>query len=149
MKSRTTWFFVGDGARARIFSSQGPGSTLRLVEERHDDEARQRSHEIGRDRPPRGRKSGSDSRFALDAPSPHDQAEEAFVRACAARLDEAAAAGAFDQLVLIAPPAALGRLRRDLSPGASKLVVASLDKDLVKTPQHDLPAYFEKHLERW
>jgi protein required for attachment to host cells len=55
---------------------------------------------------------------------PASRAEERFLAAVAERLDEAAAAGAFEHLVLIAPPAALGVLRAGLRPATARRIEA-------------------------
>lgn len=61
-------------------------------------------------------------------PAPHDgdandRAERAFIKDLAHRLDGVAQEHAFDQLILIAPPRALGHLREDLSPALASKVV--------------------------
>lgn len=48
--------------------------------------------------------------------SPADASEREFLNSVAARLDEAAAHGVFEKLVLIAPPKALGVLREAIKP---------------------------------
>ena len=54
-----------------------------------------------------------------------DRAEKAFVTGLAKRLEGLAGKHHFDQIVLIAPPRALGHLREALSPNLAKKVVGS------------------------
>ena len=56
---------------------------------------------------------------------PHDLAERAFIKDLAHRLDGVAQAHEFDQVILVAPPRALGHLRAALSPGLAHKVVGS------------------------
>ncbi|MFZ0267079.1 host attachment protein [Caulobacter sp.] len=56
---------------------------------------------------------------------PHDRAERAFVKDLAHKLEEVAHAHSFDQLILVAPPRALGHLREALSKGLAAKVVGS------------------------
>lgn len=142
------WYFIGDGARARIFEAAAPGGKLALVEEVSDETARLRDRELGRDRPVRGRTIGTGAPYAIDRASKHDQAEDAFIRACAAKLDAAAARDAFGKLILVAAPRALGVLRKALAPATAGLVAGTIDRDLTKTPDGDLRALMEKHLGR-
>jgi protein required for attachment to host cells len=54
-----------------------------------------------------------------------DRAEKAFLTGLAKRLEGLAGKHHFDQVVLIAPPRALGHLREALSPNLAKKVVGS------------------------
>ena len=63
-------------------------------------------------------------------------------RISASRLDAAVAAGETKAVILVAPPRALGVLRRAYSPRLRDALRAEIDKDLVKMPVHEI----EKHL---
>jgi len=54
-----------------------------------------------------------------------DRAEKAFLTGLAKRLEGLSSKHHFDQVILIAPPRALGHLREALSPGLVKKVVGS------------------------
>ncbi|PIB97175.1 host attachment protein [Caulobacter sp. X] len=54
-----------------------------------------------------------------------DRAEKAFLTDLAKRLESLGAKHHFDQIILVAPPRALGHLREALSPGLAKKVVGS------------------------
>jgi protein required for attachment to host cells len=56
-------------------------------------------------------------------------------------LGGAAARRRFDALVLIAPPQALGDLRKALAGGVRAKVAAELAKDLTNVPLHELPRH--------
>ncbi len=146
---RITWFMVADGAKARLFESKGRKLGWKLVDEWCDADARTPSRELGEDRPKRGRKSGSGGRFAVDVLSEHEKAEEAFIHERAKFLNRAEATGKFDQLVLTAPPSALGAFRKRLSADAAGKYILVLDKDLTNTPPKELYEYFKGNVERW
>lgn len=55
----------------------------------------------------------------------HDRAEQAFLRDLARRIDDLNARHGFDQVILAAPPRALGHLRRALSTAVARKVVGS------------------------
>ena len=60
-------------------------------------------------------------------------------REVARLLDEERKKLAFDELVVIAPPKALGRLREAIPRELRKMVTREVDKDLTKLPLHELP----------
>jgi protein required for attachment to host cells len=72
-------------------------------------------------------------------PAPHDgdandKAERAFIKDLAHHLEGVARDHAFDQLILIAPPRALGHLREDLPKALASKVVGSNPHEWVDAP---------------
>ena len=67
--------------------------------------------------------------------------KERFLQGLADRLDERLAAGAFDRVILVAPPHALGVLRGAISDKVKGAVAGEVAKDLTKTPDHDLASH--------
>jgi protein required for attachment to host cells len=79
----------------------------------------------------------------MEPPTDRKQmAETAFVTGLVDMLDEKFKAGAFDRLVLVAAPRALGDIRKALSGELAQAVYGELDKDLTKVPNHEMA----KHL---
>ncbi len=140
------WVVVADGEHARVV---GPTATHMQFATRNALDsitAGQRSRELTTDRPGRvGDTAGSGSHAMTPRTDPHKAAKHAFVVDLAHHLDEQAAAGEFDQLVLVAPAHALHDLKETLGSQAGKMVVGSLGKDLTRVPDHEL----SKHLEEW
>ncbi len=99
-------------------------------------EARRPARDIVTDKPGRGfRSAGSAARHAFEPP--HDvqkMQKHAFVRRLADVLDSDRADGAFERLVLVAPPRTLGELRSLLSPRVSEAVACEVAKDLTTVP---------------
>ncbi|WP_165793700.1 host attachment protein [Hyphococcus luteus] len=147
---RTTWFLIADSAKARIIESNGPHQGgWRVIEEWADEDARTPSRELERDRPPRGRTIGTGEPFTMEGRSEHDKAGEAFLAARAGDLAEAAKQTRYDQLVIVAPPSALGYLRKKLHPDVTAKVIGVYDKDLTNETERELHAYFVEKLEHW
>lgn len=69
---------------------------------------------------------------------PHRLDKKDFADQMAGRLAEITTAEAPDAVVLVAPPAVLGDLRRMLAPSVNKLITADLAKDFVKIPIREL-----------
>jgi protein required for attachment to host cells len=142
MKPTTTWILIADGARACIFANHGPGKGMQAVEGATFDADHRPDREILSDKPGRTFESVGTTRHAI-APhhDPHRELKRAFSAELAAMLDKQLAAKAYDRLILVAPPTTLGDLRASLSEQVKSKIYAELDKDLTKTPMHELPEH--------
>jgi protein required for attachment to host cells len=141
MATKTAWVIIADGAKARIYANEGPGTGLSLLEEMADPEARKPTRDLGADKPGRSFESYDDSRHAM-APRAdwHKDEKHRFLMDMADHLEKAALQGKFDTAVLVAPPEALGLLRKALGTATAERVTEELAKDLTNTPDHGLPA---------
>ena len=132
------WVLVGDGRRALFFQNHGDAELLdlRVVETRVDDNPP--THEQGTDRPGRSFTSFSPGRSAVQNTDWHELEEERFARAMADRINQAAESGELNAIAIIAPPKALGEIRKELSVKAQSKVVGELAKDLTRHPLKDI-----------
>ncbi len=137
IKHKKTWVVIADGAHARIYLNEGPGTGLVPALDHDFIGNRLSSHEMGSDRPGVTFSSSGPGRHAI-APhtDPHEHAKHEFIRLLAKAIREGLNAHAFEQLILVAPPKALGDLRADLDPRAAKLVKAELHKDFTHLTPH-------------
>jgi protein required for attachment to host cells len=142
MPKKITWILVADGARARILMNQGIGKGLRPAIDGELAHALPPTRELGSDKPGRSQQRGVSGRHAFQPHVDwHRFEKEKFSREMAALLDAAAERGAFDRLVLIAPPRTLGDLRSALGAKARTKVHAEIDKDLTHVAIQELPDY--------
>lgn len=140
MKKTITWILVADGARARIFKNEGPGKGLQPAMDEEFRHALPRTRELGADRPGRVQESATSARHAVENPIDwHRFEKEKFAREMARILDRAGSAGAFERLILIAPPKTLGDLRDALGTATRKKVTGEIDKDLTQITSGELP----------
>ena len=106
------WVVVCDGAKALVLENSGnrktPNLKTREVYE-HDDP---KTHEIGTDKPGRSFSSVGHGHSAMEQTDWHDQDEQRFLAKLAARLDKAVLGGETPSLIVVAPPRAIGVLRR-------------------------------------
>lgn len=139
IKHKKTWVVVADGAQARIFMNEGPGTGLVPALDHDLIGNKLQSHEMGSGRPGVSFSSAGPGRHAM-APhtDPHEHAEHSFIKQVAKAITDGLNAHAFEQLILVAPPKALGDLRTDLDPQAAKLVKSELHKDLTHLTPHQL-----------
>jgi protein required for attachment to host cells len=136
------WVVVCDGAKALILENVGDAMFPNLKTREVHEQADARTHEQGTDAPGRSINSIDARRSAMEQTDFHDQAEQRFLCDLAKRLDAAVLGGETKALILVAPPRALGVLRRAASEHLRGAIRAEVDKDYVKLPVHEI----ERHL---
>jgi protein required for attachment to host cells len=129
---------IADGEHAR-FVQPDTNNVLRTIHAFDSATAHLRSRDIGSDRPGRAFESATSAHHAVGQRHDlHTMEKEKFTRLVAQQLNAAAALGEFDELLLIAPSHALHELQGSLDAVTKTKLVGTLDKDLVKTPDHEL-----------
>lgn len=137
-----TWILIADAAHARVLETGGSGKPLVPVPAFTVSQALPPSRELGSERPTRTHDSTGDSRHGVEPHTdPRRELKRKFATLVVEKLEAAMAAHAFDRLVLVAPPAMLGDLRKALTEPLIGRVVAEIDKDLVKVADRDVRAH--------
>lgn len=128
-----TMILVADSSRARLFMADTPKAVLREVEDFASPEGRMHEGDLVSDRPGSGRgAAGQGLRMFDQATTAQDEARTVFARRLVERLEQDRKKGVFDQCVLVAPAAMLGKLRAELKGPLAKTLVETLDKNLVQ-----------------
>lgn len=142
------WVVVADGAKGLVLMNEGTAAEpqLRVVRNYHQDDTK--TSDLGRDRPGRTYESASPRRSATEAPDLHQRAEDVFVTDILSALAQDAAAGAFKELVVVAPPKALAVMRKSVSKSLKPHIIAWIDKDLTKEPLPQITAAVVKALDK-
>jgi protein required for attachment to host cells len=141
MAKVTTWIVVADGVHANIYANHGPGKGIEEPAVREFVGDKHPTREINADRPGRTFDSMGGQRHAKEPHTDaHRHAQQVLAHEVAHFLDEAAGRGAYDRLVIAAPPRTLGDLRAGLSAKVQAKLAGDLDKDLMHVPPRDLPA---------
>ena len=134
----TLQIIIADGEHARFVQADAD-NTLRTVSSLDSASAHQRSRDIGTDRPGRAFESGATARHAVGPRHDlHAMEQERFVRLVGEQINAASGRDEFDELLLVAPPRTLHELREALDTVTRTKLVGTLEKDLVKTPDHEL-----------
>ena len=134
----TLRIIIADGEHARFVQADAD-NTLRTVSSLDSASAHQRSRDIGTDRHGRAFESGATARHAVGPRHDlHAMEQERFVRLVGEQINAASGRDEFDELLLVAPPRALHELREVLDAVTRTKLVGTLEKDLVKTPDHEL-----------
>jgi protein required for attachment to host cells len=92
----------------------------------------------GTDAPGRLHAAAGGTHSSVEQTDWHDEAERAFLRSLADRLDAAVSAGETSALTMVASPRALGMIRADYSDVVRKALQGEVDKDLVKLPVYEI-----------
>jgi protein required for attachment to host cells len=137
---------VTDGGRAIVFRNTGEVGKPRLEQFKvyaHDNPP---TRELGTDKPPRSNNL-SGSRSTIEQTDFHQQAEDRFVQQIAQDMDQDLKAGEFEELIVVAPPVALGVYRKAASAKLQQATVAEINKDLTKHAAADVAEIVVKALE--
>jgi protein required for attachment to host cells len=128
------WVLVCDGAKALILENNGdrdyPDLRMREVFEQDNPS----TAEQGTDKPGRSHSSVGPGRSAVGQTDWHDQAEAKFLKDIVEKIHLAVHGGMTKELVIVAPPRALGMIREHYTPAIKGALRREVDKDLVKMP---------------
>lgn len=126
------WILVGDGKKGMILRNKGDQVHPHLVLD----------HLIDQENPLSGQTNGAaipdndttGRRTAVEKTDSHQLEEARFAKKIADELYRTAHAGAFEKLVMVAPPRVLAVLRESLHLEVRNRVLAEIDKTLTQHP---------------
>lgn len=133
---------VVDGRKVLFFRNQGDENQIDLRTEAHDERDDRKDSDIKTDAPgmtgtPAGA-GGATQRPAMDEPDYHQQEEDRWVKDVAEDLRMRALKNDFQHLCIIAPPKALGVLRKELHKEVEKRVICTINKEMSGRPIPDI-----------
>jgi protein required for attachment to host cells len=141
-----TWILFADASSARLYQSQAPARELTLLRELSHPESRAREMDLVSDQPGRVKQSRSAARPAMES-TPHKKVEaDRFARELVETLERGLDDGAYERLILVAPPETLGRLRHHLRERVSARVVAEVEKDYLHLQPRELRERLQEQL---
>ena len=135
MPQRTTWVLVANSTTAKVFEHSGSGAGLNALPDLMFEAAPVYAPNVI-DAAGEAPDNGS-------GPEPLEARASDFLKAIAQKLDEELRRKAFDELIIVVPPGALGEIRPHLSKSLQTAVVQDVAKDLTGLATPDL----ERHLE--
>jgi protein required for attachment to host cells len=137
-----SWVLVCDASKALLLRNDGDEELLNLVPVKIETEDHPPTHELGTSPPGRSFASNGSRRSAVEGTDLHDLAEEQFLTGLANELTRQIRTFNIHRLLLVAPPRALGFLRRHLDPAVQAIVSGEIAKDLAHLPTAEI----ERHL---
>jgi protein required for attachment to host cells len=130
--------FVTDGRKMLFLRNHGDENQLDLRTEAHDEREDRKDREIKSDGPGTQKQSFGYGRPAMDETDFHQQDENRWVKEAADKLKQRALRNDYDALVIVAPPKALGVLRKELHKEVERRVVATFNKEMTDRPIPDI-----------
>jgi protein required for attachment to host cells len=136
------WVVVCDGHKALVLENIGDADYPDLRTRDVDKQEVPSTADIGTDRPGRVHQSVGTRRSNVEQTDFHHEAEQQFLADLVRRLDAALQQKAVKDLVMVAPPRALGAIRKAYSDRVRAALLAEIDKDLTTMPVDQI----ERHL---
>ena len=131
--------FVTDGRKMLFLRNHGDQNQIDLRTEAHDEREDRKDSDIKTDAPGAiGQSAGYSGRVAYEETDFHQQEEDLWVRDAAEQLKKRALSNDFEDLVIVAPPKALGVLRKDLHKEVERRILFTCNKEMVDRPIPDI-----------
>lgn len=144
-RSKPTWALVTDSGYGRLVELERSPPRITEIGTREAATRHQTSRELTTDASGRDYDAGGPISHAKQPRSDaHDEAERQFVEEWSRGLQQAFVNGRFENLLLVADPRTLGRLRETMGEKLKSAVSAESDRDLTKLPLHDLEPRLRK-----
>ena len=137
---------VADGRKMLFFRNHGDENQIDLRTESHDARRYQRKdREIKTDAPGMTRQSFGYGRSTYEETDFHQQEEDRWIKDAAEELKRRALRHDFEALAIVAPPKALGVLKKCLHKEVEKRVVCTVNKEMSGRPIPDIEALLDGH----
>ena len=129
---------VADGKKVLFLRNHGDSGLIDLRTESHDQRDDPMDKEIKTDAAGSQGQRWGDARPAMGETDFHQQGEDRWIKDAAEELNRRALRNDFDSLVVIAPPKALGVLRRELHKETERRIVLTVNKEMTDRPIPDI-----------
>ena len=129
---------VLDGRKMLFFRNHGDEAQIDLRTEAHDQRQDFKDSELKTDAPGAQQQSAGYGRSTMEEADFHQQDEDNWVKDAAEELKKRALANDFDALAIVAPPKALGVLRKALHKEVERRIVCTINKEMTDRPIPDI-----------
>ena len=136
---------VADGRKILFFRNHGDENQIDLRTEAHEARRERRDREIKTDAAGITRQSFGFGRSSYEEPDFHQQEEDRWVKEAAEELKARVLRGDFEALAIVAPPKALGVLKKCLHKEVERRVVCIVNKEMSGRPIPDIEALLNGH----
>ena len=136
-----TLVMVADGRKMLFFRNRGDENQIDLRTEAHEARRYQRKdREIKTDAPGVVQQSFGSGRSTYEEPDFQQQEEDRWIGDAADELKARVLRGDFDALAIVAPPKALGVLKKSLHKEVERRIVCTVNKEMSGRPVPDIEA---------
>ena len=136
---------VADGRKMLFFRNHGDENQIDLRTESHDERDDRKDREIKTDAPGTAKQSFGFGRSTYEEPDFQQQEEDRWIKDAADELKARVLRNDFDALAIVAPPKALGVLKKCLHKEVERRVVCTVNKEMSGRPIPDIEALLNGH----
>ena len=129
---------VADGTKMLFLRNHGDENQIDLRTEAHDERDDRKDREIKTDAPGTQSPRVGIGRDTMEETDFHQQDEDVWIKEAAEELKKRALRNDYDALVIVAPPKALGVLRKALHKEVEKRIILTLNKEMTDRPIPDI-----------
>ena len=134
---------VADGRKMLLFRNHGDENQIDLRTEAHDDREERKDREIKSDAPGTVKQSFGFGRSTYEEPDFQQQEEDRWIKDAAEELKARALRNDFAALAIVAPPKALGVLKKCLHKEVERRIVCTVNKEMSGRPVPDIEALLD------
>jgi protein required for attachment to host cells len=131
---------VADGRKMLFFRNHGDENRIDLRTEAHDARADRKDRELRTDAPGTVQQSFGFGHSTYEETDFQQQEEDRWIKDAAEELKKRALRNDFNALAIVAPPKALGYLKKNLHKEVEKRVVFTINKEMSARPLPDIEA---------
>ena len=131
---------VADGRKMLFFRNHGDENQIDLRTEAHDARKDRKDRDYHSDAPGTQGQRWGDGRPAMEETDWHQLEEDRWVKEAAEELKKRALRKDFEALAIVAPPKALGFLKKCLHKEVAKRIVCTVNKEMSGRPIPDIEA---------
>ena len=131
---------VADGRKVLFFRNHGDENQIDLRTETHDALRDRKDREIKSDAPGTQKQSFGFGRSTYEEADFQQQEEDRWIKDAAEELKARALRNDFEALAIVAPPKALGVLKKSLHKEVEKRIVCTVNKEMTDRPIPDIEA---------
>ena len=131
---------VADGRKMLFFRNHGDENQIDLRTEAHDAREDRKDRDIKTDAPGTVKQSFGFGHSTYEEPDFHQQEEDRWISDAADELKARVLRNDFEALAIVAPPRALGTLRKQLHKEVERRIVCTVNKEMSGRPIPDIEA---------
>jgi protein required for attachment to host cells len=131
---------VADGRKMLFFRNHGDENQIDLRTEAHEARQDRKDREIKTDAPGTVQQSAGYGHSTYEETDFHQQEEDRWIRDAADELKARVLRNDFDALAIVAPPKALGVLKKYLHKEVQKRIICTVNKEMSGRPIPDIEA---------
>ena len=136
---------VADGTKHLFLRNHGDENQIDLRTESHDARQDRKDRDYHTDAPGTQGQRWGDGRPAMEETDWHQLEEDRWIKEAAEELKKRALRNDYDALAIVAPPKALGFLKKCLHKEVERRIVCTVNKEMSGRPIPDIEALLDGH----